>query len=196
MYSALPREQISDIVNEIQIGTCAESESKMSFRCIPAIASATLLASCGTNQPEMPYGTAQQLMANEVQPTAEIYWQSVGAVSELVDGEPVFREWQPETDEEWAEVQAATQRLQELGEILKSPAYSDGRGEDWTDYSNGLIEAAKLAEQTVIDRDAEAILNKTGYTIYSVCQACHQMYPPENEEEAGVRPGDESSLDE
>lgn len=141
---------------------------------------ALLLASSCSSEPAVPpQGTVQQLMAQDMQPTAEVYWNSVGASSELVDGEPVFREWQPETEAEWAEVQRATQHLQELGELLQTPAYAEGRGEDWIAYSQGLVDAAREAEQTTIDRDPDAILNDVGYTVYRVCSACHRAYPPE-----------------
>lgn len=143
------------------------------------LAPALLLASSCSAEPEVPpTGTIQQLMAQDMQPTAEVYWQSVGASSELVDGQPVFREWQPETDAEWAEVQTATQHLQELGELLQTPAYAEGRGESWIAYAQGLVDAAEEAEQTVADRDVDAILNSTGYTVYRVCSACHRAYPP------------------
>jgi hypothetical protein len=146
-----------------------------------------LLAGCSQEPQVPPTGTVQQLMAQDMQPTAEIYWQSVGARSELVDGEAVFEEWEPETDADWARVRAATQHLQELGELLQTPYYAEGRGESWTAYAQGLVEAARAAEQTAIDRDADAILNETSYTIYRVCDACHTAYPSAEEEGAAGR---------
>lgn len=138
---------------------------------------ALLLASCADEPVEQPYGPAQKFMAEQVQPTAEIYWGAVGAVSELVDGEPVFTEFEPETDEDWEKVRLAAVSLREFGEVLATPAYADGRGEDWIDFSNGLKEVSQLAEQAAIDKDPDAVF-EVGGTIYSVCSACHQMYPP------------------
>ncbi len=167
---------------------------------IPALA----LASCADEPAELPYGTAQQFMADEVQPTTEIFWQSVGSVSELVDGEPVFREWQPETDEEWEEVRLAAVRIGEFGEVLASPAYADGRGDDWLDYSQGLQDVAVLAEEAALSRDPEQVFAVSG-TIYAVCTACHQMYPPADLPEGVTvediansvnRPSSEESLEE
>ena len=140
------------------------------------IAAVGLLAGCSQAPADLPYGTAQQFMANEVQPTAEIYWNSVGAVSELVDGEPVFREFQPETDEEWAAVAAAAAKLREHGEILAGP-YAEGRGEDWLDFSRGLQDMATAAEQAAQSKDPEAVFTAGG-NLYNVCTACHQSYPP------------------
>ncbi len=140
---------------------------------LPALA----LASCGDETVEMPYGTAQQFMANEVQPTAEIFWGAVGSVSELVDGEPVFREFAPETDEDWEQVRLSAVKLREFGEVLASPAYADGRGEDWQDFARGLQDVAGLAEQAAVDKSTDAVF-EVGGTIYAVCSACHQVYPP------------------
>lgn len=139
------------------------------------------LASCGQDAAEMTHGTPQQFMANEVQTNAEVYWNAVGAVSELIDGVPVFREFQPETDEEWATVAAAAVTMREHGEVLASPAYSDGRGDDWMDFAQGLQDVARQAEQAAIDKSPEAVF-EVGGTIYNVCTACHQAYPPAEEE--------------
>lgn len=138
---------------------------------------ALLLASCAEEPVEQPYGPAQKFMAEHVQPTAEVYWDAVGAVSELVNGEPVFTEFEPETDEDWERVRLAAVSLREFGEVLASPAYADGRGDDWLDFANGLQEVSQRAEQAAIDKDPDAVF-EVGGTVYSVCSACHQMYPP------------------
>ncbi len=175
-----------------------------SKRALALILPALALASCGDEPVDLPYGTAQQFMANEVQPTAEIYWQAVGSVSELVDGEPVFREFEPQTDEEWEEVRLAAVKLREFGEVLASPAYADGRGDDWQDFSKGLQEAADLAEQAAADKDVDGVFEMGG-TVYAVCTACHQVYPPADlpedvspEEAAAdtVRPSSDETLEE
>ena len=136
-----------------------------------------LLASCAEKPVDLPYGTTQQFMANKVQPTSEVYWNAVGAVSELIDGEPVFREFQPETDADWQKVAEAAVSLRQYGEVLATPAYAEGRGDDWLDFAKGLQDVAKLAEQAAIDKDPEAVF-EVGGTLYNVCSACHQAYPP------------------
>ena len=151
-------------------------------------ASALVLASCAEKPAELPYGTVQQMMANEVQPTADIYWGAVGSASELVDGQPVFREWQPQTDAEWQAVAASAVKLRTLAEALGSPAYAEGRGEGWTDFTTGMAEAATRAEQAVQTKNADAVF-EAGGTLYSVCSACHQAFPPEVTEQ-GADPVD------
>lgn len=139
-------------------------------------AAAALLAGCnGASQP--PEKTAQQLMAEDVQPTAEIYWDAVRYESELVDGEVVERDILPETDEDWQRTKDAAVRLTELANLLKSPAYAEGRGEDWVQFASSLAEAAQRAEEAADARDVEKVF-ETGGLIYSVCSACHQVYPP------------------
>ena len=141
-----------------------------------ALVAPALLAGCseGASAPDQ---TVQQLMAEEVQPTAEVYWNSVGHVSELVDGLPVERSFEPESDADWQEVRDAAVRLGEYGALLKTPAYAEGRGEDWIEFSDGLIEVSKLAEQAAASKDPEKVF-EVGGTVYSVCAACHQVYPP------------------
>lgn len=153
-----------------------------------AIAAALLLASCAQQPADLPYGTMQQMMANQVQPTADIYWGAVGAASELVDGQPVFREWQPDTDAEWQAVAASAAKLRTLAETMGSPAYAEGRGAGWTDFTTGLAEAATRAEQAAQSKNADAVF-EAGGTLYAVCSACHQAFPPE-EAAQGAEPVD------
>lgn len=152
-----------------------------------------MLSSCSEKPVDLPYGTVQQMMANEVQPTADIYWGAVGSASELIDGEPVFREWKPETDAEWQAVAASAAKMRDLAQTLGSPAYADARGNGWTDFTDGLAEAATRAEQAAQSKDADAVF-EAGGTLYSVCSACHQAFPPE-EAPAGGEPVDMTPAD-
>ena len=121
-------------------------------KAILAIAPIALLAGCG-EEAEAPDQTVQQLMAEVVQPTTEIYWDSVQYISD----EEGMHEIVPETDADWQRTRDAAVRIQEFGELLQTPAYSQDRGEDWTQISQSLVEV--------------------GGTIYNVCSACHQVYP-------------------
>lgn len=165
------------------------------------LAAALGLAGCSEEAESPPLGSAQQMMAQEMQPTAEIYWEAVGASSELVDGEPVFREWAPEGDAEWEAVRAAAEHLGELGVMLQTPAYAEGRGDDWLAYSQGLVDVAAQAQEAAEAQDAEAVF-EIGGTIYSVCSACHRMYPPADlpegvtvDDVSAARPSDDLTLD-
>jgi len=154
----------------------------MNKALIPALAVAALLAGCDRGPPP-PEKTVQQLMAEDVQPTAKVYWDSVQFISDETGDHDIF----PKTDAEWAKTKAAATKLGELGELLKTPGYTEGRGEDWTQFSNSLIEVSKLAEQAAADKSTDKVF-EVGGTIYSVCSACHQAYPAEtqpDEEGAG-----------
>lgn len=176
---------------------------KTDLRILASALFGTLALSACNQAEEVPLlGTAQQMMAQEMQPTAEVFWGAVGSKSELIDGEAVFTEWQPESDAEWEDIRAAAGRLGELGEVLMTPAYADGRGDDWTAYSQGLLDAAAQAEEAARVQDPEAVF-EVGGTVYSVCSACHRMYPPEQLPEgvtvddiSQARPNDELTLEE
>ena len=149
---------------------------------IAAIALAALLGACSQGA-EAPEKTVQQLMAQDVQPTAEIFWNSVQFISDETGDHDI----KPETDADWAKTKASAVKLGELAALLRTPGYTEGRGEDWTTFANSLTEVAKLAEQAAEAKDPDKIF-EVGGTIYNVCSACHQVYPattgPEAEEQA------------
>jgi len=149
---------------------------------IAATALAALLGACG-QKAAAPEKTAQQLMAQDVQPTAEIYWNAVQFISDETGDHDI----KPETDADWAKTKAAAVKLGEFGALLRTPGYTEGRGEDWTTFANSLIEVAKLAEQAADAKDPDKVF-EVGGTIYNVCSACHQVYPattgPEAEAQA------------
>jgi hypothetical protein len=129
----------------------------------------------------------QKLMAEVVQPTAEVYWNSAGFV---VD-ESGETDLTPTTEEGWAATLKSTQDLQRLGELLQTAEYAEGRGDDWIAFSKSLVEISRRAEQTAIDRDSEAVF-EVGGVIYRVCTACHQVYPASQPEDLGqdaIEPG-------
>ena len=146
------------------------------FALLPLLA----LAACSSEPKpaDLPYGTVQQMMANEVQPTADIYWAAVKFESRLEpDGSVVEEEFEPETDEEWAELAEAARKLQTLAAELQTEGYAEDRGEDWLVFAKGLDEVSKRAEQAALSKDPDAVF-EVGGTVYNVCSACHQMYPP------------------
>lgn len=140
-------------------------------KAIFATLAVALVSACGDEAPT-PDRTVQQLMAEVVQPTTEIYWDSVQYISDEEGMHEIF----PRTDEDWQRTRDAAVRIQELGELLQTPAYSQDRGEDWIQISRSLVEVGQLAEQAAIERDVDKVF-EVGGTIYNVCSACHQVYP-------------------
>jgi hypothetical protein len=147
-----------------------------------AITAALLLAGCDGGPPT-PEKTVQQLMAEDVQPTAQIYWDAVRYESVLEDGKPVERDFVPESDSDWKKTRDAATKLIELANLLKTPAYSQARGDDWTEIATSLADAARLAEQAADSRDPAKVF-EAGGVVYAVCQGCHQVYPPAEMQDA------------
>lgn len=143
-----------------------------------AIAATAIVAGCGDNA-ATPDQTVQQLMADVVQPTTEIYWDSVQYISDEQGNHDIF----PESDEDWKRTRDAATEIGRLARLLQSDAYAQDRGEDWIQISSSLEEVSKLAEQAADDRDVEKVF-EVGGTIYNVCSACHMIYPPA----AGIPP--------
>jgi len=141
------------------------------IRIIAAAAVALLMAGCN-QAPAAPEKTVQQLMAEDVQPTAKIYWDAVQYISD----ESGDHDIKPETDADWAKTKAAATRLGEFAALLRTPAYTEGRGADWTTFANSLTEVAKLAEQAADEKNPDKVF-EVGGTMYNVCSACHQVYP-------------------
>ncbi|HYD25939.1 MAG TPA: hypothetical protein VEB68_14210 [Croceibacterium sp.] len=147
-------------------------------KALLAAAAIGLLGGCDRG-PEPPEKTVQQLMAQEVQPTAKIYWDSVQYISDETGNHEIF----PETDADWQRTRAAATKMAELAALLKEPGYADGRGKDWLQFSDSLAEVSRLAEQAADERSTDKVF-EVGGTMYSVCSACHQAYPAESEEGA------------
>lgn len=139
-----------------------------------AALAAFALASCNQGPPAKPI---KQLMAEDVQPTAEVYWHSVQFVSELVDGKVIERDIRPQTDAEWEKVRRAAVEIGGFGELLQTGSYTEGRGDDWKQFAQGLVEVSKAAEAAAAAKDPDKVF-EVGGTIYSVCKACHDVYPP------------------
>ena len=149
---------------------------------IAAAALAALLGAC-SQKAATPEKTVQQLMAQDVQPTAKIYWDSVQFVSDETGDHDI----KPETDADWARTKAAATRLGEFAELLKTPGYTEGRNADWTQFASSLADVSKQAEQAAVEKSPDKVF-EVGGTMYSVCSACHLVYPATTGPEASETP--------
>lgn len=125
------------------------------------------------------------MMSQHVQPESEIYWQAVQYISDA-KGQ---REIVPQNDAEWNRTAEAARKIKALGESLKQPAYAQGKGADWNDFSQGMVDAAGLAEAAALARKPEQVL-EAGGTLYNVCSACHEVYMPSP---GGLAPTDQTA---
>lgn len=166
----------------------------MRHKEIMACAASLALAACGAETGEAEHDTyiqahsTQELMAHVIEPTAQVYWKSSGYV---VD-ETGEHDLTPTTDEGWLATRTSAATITEMGNLLMSPLYSEGRGDDWIEFAQALVKVGQQAEQAAIDRDGEAVM-EVGGTVYNVCTACHQIYPPATEaggDGAGASPAE------
>jgi hypothetical protein len=113
------------------------------------------------------------LMEVLVAPQAEVFWNSSGTIANAT-GE---HDLTPTTDAGWLATQSAAATIAEVGNLLMTPQFAEGRGGDWKQFSRSLVEVGMMAEQAAVDRSADAVL-EVGATMDKVCEACHQVYLP------------------
>lgn len=102
-------------------------------------------------------------------PAADVIWDSAGTIITAEGSE----ELAPTTDEGWEAVLHAAGVVTEGGNLLMMPGRS--AGDDWLEYSAGLVAAGRLAIDAAEARDPDALF-EAGGRIYQVCRACHNQY--------------------
>jgi hypothetical protein len=133
-----------------------------------------LLSACTREPPPKPLPfqavtDIHQTMELILDPAADVLWGSAGTIISA-EGR---QELAPTTDEGWLEVERAAAILAETGNLLMIPGRA--AGDDWVEYSRGLITAGTVALQAARDRDADALFDAGGQ-VYQVCLACHNQY--------------------
>ncbi len=138
------------------------------------VAAALVTASCGTEAPAgPPFRTdtgVGMLMANMVDPAADLLWDAVGTVID----ETGETHWEPETEEEWLQVRLGAMTIAETANLLMM----DGRARDqgqWIEMSEAMADAAMVAFAAAEAEDADLIFD-LGETVYNTCNACHGLY--------------------
>lgn len=153
------------------------------MRAVGALVLAAL-AGCSGEKTAEP-ADVKAMMNQHVQPEAQLYWQAVQYISD----EKGAREIVPQSDAEWNRTAEAARKLKALGESMKQPRHAEGKGADWQDFAQGLIDASGRAEIAALSRKPEQVL-EAGGTLYNVCSACHEIYMPSP---GGLAPTDLSS---
>jgi hypothetical protein len=146
-------------------------------KIIVAAAYLALLAGCKKAEPAQPDHVKahdiKQLMATVVQPQADVFWKSAGSYTDATG----THDLRPTTDEAWLRTRSAAATIAEMGNLLMTKQYAEGRGADWMQFSKSLVEIGVKAEKAAVDRSEDEIF-EAGGTMYNVCTACHQVYPP------------------
>ena len=109
-------------------------------------------------------------MARMVDPAANFIWKSV-SITVTTEG---IEEKDPQSENEWRELQKAADRLAEAGRLLKAdPQRKDN--EDWMKWSQAIIDSATLTLEAVASKNTDGIL-EAGDAIYNTCVGCHGGY--------------------
>jgi len=156
-------------------------------RSLTLFSLAALLAGCGSDgggaakagddgPPYVKAHSLQQLMDVVMEPDAQVFWRSSGAVSDTGG----TRDLTPNTAEGWAAARSAAATVAETGNLLLTPMYSKDRGPDWIQFAQDLVRAGRQAETAAIDRDSAAMF-ETGAKLSEACSACHQAYLPQEQ---------------
>jgi hypothetical protein len=137
-----------------------------------------LSVSCSSQPPAPalpPFDTTvsvKDLMANVMDPAADVIWGSVGTI---MTQEGTF-EKAPASDDEWNQVKASAITLIETGNLLMIPARSGGDAE-WITLAQAMIAQSKRAIKAAEDHDKEATFN-IGADLYDSCTNCHKRFDP------------------
>ena len=116
--------------------------------------------------------SVKDLMANVIDPTADVVWESVGTIYTT---EGKF-EKAPQTDEEWLDVKSGAITLVEMGNLLMLPSRSGGNDE-WIKHAQNLIAQSKVAIKAAEAHNTEGLFN-AGADIYEACVNCHKQFDP------------------
>jgi hypothetical protein len=157
--------------------TCAAPRVGRNVRVfLVSISLGLFLCACGQPTPPpqqpQPYRVTtdiHQTMAWILDPAADVIWDSAGTIITAKG----HQELAPTTDEGWTKVIHAAATLTEAGNLLMLPGRAVG--DDWIEYSQGLVEAGKLALQAAQAQDSDALFDAGG-RVYEVCRACHNQY--------------------
>ncbi len=144
--------------------------------------------SCGGEAPSGPpfrtEMTVQMLMANMLDPAADLLWDAVGTVVEEA-GETY---WEPETEEEWLQVRLGAVALAESANLLMME--DRARDQDqWIRLSEDLADAAMLAFAAAEAEDSQRVFD-LGEVVYQTCNNCHSIYWVDDQDRGrAIEPG-------
>jgi cytochrome c553 len=114
--------------------------------------------------------TTRQLMEEVIEPAANVYWESVGSVTDrrgTVDKAP-------KSAAEWDAVRNAATVVAESGNLLILEARARNRDE-WMTLARALVEMGERARKAAESRDSKAVFD-AGAELYESCVSCHAIY--------------------
>ena len=105
-----------------------------------------------------------------IQPSAEHVWESIS----VTVSEKGTEEKQPQTDEEWQQVETSAVMLVESATLLLQGKRDPG-GDVWSKAAKNMAEASALTAKAAKAHNKDEVF-KLGETIYRACTDCHATY--------------------
>ena len=128
-------------------------------------------AAAGPAGPQIvPVASIKQIMNGIVNPAALVVYGAVGSKVTAAGVE----NFQPKTDEEWANVGNSAAALIEGGNLLMMPGRAIDNG-DWVKMTQAMIDGAKIALKAAAEKNPDGIL-EAGGPINEQCDNCHGRY--------------------
>jgi hypothetical protein len=103
-----------------------------------------------------------------------------------------IEEQAPETDEDWRELEHHAIQLASAGSWVSLGGIGEAdqgwvKLVGWSDYAQGMTDAAVTALEATRARDLEALI-EAGDALVETCEACHKEFKPELPSEGYVHP--------
>ena len=147
----------------------------MRTRVVCVVLTAVTAVGCGGTEAPAgpPFSTdrsVQMLMANMLDPAADLLWDAVGTVVDE-NGE---NHWQPETEEDWLQVRLGAIALAEAANLLIMEGRARDQGQ-WVELSQAMADAAMEAFAAAEAEDPQLVFD-LGESVYETCNNCHSVY--------------------
>ena len=114
--------------------------------------------------------TTRQLMAEVLEPAANVYWEAVGSTTDARG----TVEKAPKTDAQWNAVRDAATIVAESGNLLMLDERARNHDE-WMTLARGLIDVGVRARAAAEKHDTKAVFDM-GADVYEACVSCHRIY--------------------
>ena len=114
--------------------------------------------------------TLEEVMHNMVIPNAQKVWKAAGTIYT----EKGVEEIQPQSDDEWFDIESSATTLMEAGNLLMMEGRAKDKGH-WMERASALREAGDAVRQAAKKHDVAALFERGGY-LFDACQGCHFEY--------------------
>jgi hypothetical protein len=149
------------------------------LRPLLPLAAVLLLSACEAQAPQRPKDDMKELMAHVVDPAAFMIWNSSG---EVTDAEGT-RDRYPTDDAGWKVIEDGAVMVAESANLLKLAGRPRDPEDRWNGFADDMAKRALEVKAAAEARNKQAIFD-TGGRLYETCQACHQKFIIEAQQQA------------